>query len=264
MRVDQNQRRYQDRFVAADYAGRSGLKPAEEAIFRRYEHEFRGGRILDLGVGGGRTTPYLIDLARDYVGVDYSAEMVDRCRRRFPTVKFELGDAADLSAFVNGSFDLVFFSHNGIDAAGHLDRLKILEEVRRSLKHRGLFVFSSHNRNFRIPAPWALKHFGVNPLRDPLRFGKRTVSYPIGIINYFRRANRGEINDDYCIVVDCGDMYSLMHYKMTAAAQQRQLARAGFCDIEAVGLDGRWLSAADAETAEDAYIHYVCRGNPTS
>jgi SAM-dependent methyltransferase len=259
MREDQNRRRYEARFVAAEYARRSGLKPAEEAIFRRYEGEIRGARVLDLGVGGGRTTAYLADLASDYIGVDYSPEMIERCRRRFPSMKFELGDARDLSRFANGSFDLVLFSFNGIDAVGHGDRLKILQEVRRTLSEGGLFVFSSHNRNFPIPMPWDLRHFRVNPLREPLRFVKRTLSYPVGIINYLRRANRGEIGDDYCIVVDAGDLYSLMHYRMSPAAQGRQLTRAGFREIDAVARDGRWLTAAEGETVEDPYIHYVCR-----
>jgi SAM-dependent methyltransferase len=264
MSVDENRRRYERRFVAADYASRSGLKPAEEAIFRRYEDEIRGARILDLGVGGGRTTSYLADLASAYIGVDYSPVMIERCRRRFPDVVFEFGDARDLSRFAAESFDFVLFSANGIDAVAHQDRLKILQQVRRTLKEHGLFVFSSHNRNFRIPMPWDLRHFAVKPLRDPVRFAKRIVSYPIGIINYWRRASRSEIQDDYCIVVDAGDLYSLMHYRMTPAAQQRQLTIAGFSQIEAVGRDGRWLSAQEAETAEDPYIHYACRRSSAS
>jgi SAM-dependent methyltransferase len=264
MRVDQNRRRYERRFVAADYASRSGLKPAEAAILQRFEDEIRGRRVLDLGVGGGRTTPFLADLGCDYVGLDYSPVMIERCRRRFPTLRFELGDARDLSGFADARFDVVLFSHNGMDAVGHEDRLMILQEVRRTLKDRGLFIFSSHNRNFAIPMPWDLQHFGVSPLRDPVRFGKRAVSYPIGIINYLRRAGRGEITNDYCIVVDAGDLYSLMHYKMTPAAQERQLASSGFCEIEAVSRDGQWLSAIDAQTAEDPYIHYVCRRSPSS
>ena len=264
MREDPNRRHYEGRFVAAEYARRSGLKPAEEAIFRRYENEIRGARVLDLGVGGGRTTSYLADLASDYVGLDYSPLMIERCRRRFPAVRFEFGDARDLSRFGDGSFDLVLFSFNGIDAVGHEDRLRILREVRCTLKDRGLFVFSSHNRHFAIPLPWDLRHFRVNPLRDPIRFARRIVSYPVGIINYLRRSNRSEIEADHCIVVDAGDLYSLMHYRMAPDAQERQLASVGFCEIEAVARDGRWLSTAEAQAAQDPYIHYVCRRDPAA
>lgn len=264
MRLDENRRRYEGRFVAANYASRSGLKAGEEAIFRRYEDEIRGARVLDLGVGGGRTTPYLADLAIEYIGVDYSPTMIERCRRRFPGVRFELGDARDLSRFANASFDLVLFSFNGIDAVGHQDRLTILREVRRTLGSHGLFVFSSHNRNFPVPMPWDLRHFAVNPVREPIRFARRIASYTPGILNYLRRANLSEISDDYCIGVDSGDLYALVHYRMTPAAQRRQLICAGFGEIEALGRDGRWMSNQQAETAEDPYIHYVCRRNPAS
>lgn len=259
MWADENQRLYEKRFVSARYARKTDLKPAEEAILRRYGEEISKRRILDLGVGGGRTTPHLLKLSSDYVGLDYSREMVERCRRRYPGVRFEFGDARDLSAFPEASFDVVLFSYNGIDAVGHEDRLKILTGVRRILKRQALFLFSSHNRNFRIPKPWDLQHFGARPLSDPVRLGKRSLSYPVGIINYFRNSSRHEIEDEYCIVVDSGDKYALMHYRITAANQKEQLIRAGFGDIETISMDGRWLTSSEAETCEDAWVNYACR-----
>ena len=138
-------------------------------------------------------------------------------------------------------------------------RIKILNGVRRIMKRRALFVFSSHNRNFRIPKPWELQHFGTKPLSHPIRLGKRSLSYPLGIINYFRNSYRGEIEDEYCIVVDSGDKYSLMHYRITPATQKEQLIRAGFSNIETVGTDGRWLSASEADASEEPWVNYVCR-----
>ncbi len=259
MWADENQRLYERRFVSARYARKTDLKPDEAEILRRYGHEISERRILDLGVGGGRTTPHLLELSSDYIGLDYSKEMIERCRRRYPGVRFELGDARDLSAFPEGSFDAVLFTYNGIDAVGHEDRLKILNGVHRILKRRALFFFSSHNRNFRIPKPWDLQHFGARPLSHPVRLGKRSLSYPVGIINYFRNLPRHEIEDEYCIVVDSGDQYALMHYKITAANQKEQLTRAGFCDIETIGMDGSWLTPGEADASKDAWINYVCR-----
>ena len=259
MWAHENQRLYERRLVGAHYARKTDLKPDEAAILRRYRAEIAEGRILDIGVGGGRTTPHLLEISSDYIGVDYSHEMIERCRRRFPGVDFQLFDARDLSAFPASSFDFVIFTYNGIDAVGHEDRIKILSGIRRILKDGSLFFFSSHNRNFRIPKPWELQHFGSKPLSDPIRLGKRSLSYPIGIMNYFRNAYRREIEDEYCIVVDAGDKYALMHYRITAAAQKDQLTRAGFGDIQTIGMDGRWLSLREAEASEDAWINYVCR-----
>jgi SAM-dependent methyltransferase len=257
--VDRNRRYYERRRVGAHYARKAQLSAPEAEILSRHAAEIKGKRILDLGVGGGRTTSFLRELSADYVGVDYSPKMIERCRARFPAANFQLMDARDLSAFADASFDFVLFSKAGIDAVGHQDRLAVLREVNRALDDGGLFVFSSHNRNAHIPKPWDLGHFDVSPLRDPVRFAKRTVSYPLGILNYLGNLHRSRIQDEYCILVDSGDMYSLVHYRITAAAQRRQLEAAGFCEVEAVGMDGRLMSAVDWETADDRSIHYVCR-----
>jgi SAM-dependent methyltransferase len=257
--VDANRRFYERRYIGAHYASQSQIQPDEAAILERYRGRISNGRILDLGVGGGRTTPFLLELSPDYVGVDYSIEMIERCRRRFRQVRFEVGDARDLSEFAAGSFDFVLFSNNGIDSVTHEDRLRIFEEVRRILKLEGLFVFSSHNQNFRIPKPWDIHHFAVNPLRDPIRFGRRLVSYPIGIINYLRHSTRNRTADDHCILVDSAHRYSLVHYRITIAAQKEQLRRVGFRNIEAVDMDGCWLSSPESETSQSPWIQYVCR-----
>jgi len=68
--LDPNRRHYETGVVAARYATRSGLQPAEAAIFERYHRDIAGLRILDLGVGGGRTTPFLLELSSNYIGVD--------------------------------------------------------------------------------------------------------------------------------------------------------------------------------------------------
>ena len=71
--------------------------------------------ILDMGVGGGRTTQYLSQIAGRYVGADYSEAMVDTCRKRFPDQEFRHCDARDIAPFADGEFDAVVFSANGID-----------------------------------------------------------------------------------------------------------------------------------------------------
>lgn len=259
MYLDPNHRFYERRFLGAHYARRSRLHPDEAAVLARYGGDIRGARILDLGVGGGRTTPFLYELGSDYVGVDYSREMIERCRRRYPAVNFEVLDARDLSSFSAARFDFVLFSNNGIDAVDHQGRLDVLKEVRRVLSDAGLFVFSSHNRNFPIPKPWEMSHLAVNPLRSPLGFGKRVASYPVGIFNYLRHAGRHEARDEYCISIDSAYLYSLIHYRIAVAAQKRQLERAGFEGVEAAGADGRRLSPGESETVGDPWIQYICR-----
>lgn len=260
MRVDHNRRLYESSAVAARYATRSGLHPAEDAIIARYRRDIAGRRILDIGVGGGRTTPFLLELSADYIGVDYSREMIDRCRARFRGTCFQVADARDLSCFTDCSFDFVLFSHSGIDAVDHEGRLAVLREARRVLSTGGLFVFSSHNRRFPIPKPWNPGRLAMNPLRKPLAFGMRLASYPVGMVNYVRHARSAEANDDYCVSVDSAHRYSLVHYRIAAGAQKRQLERAGFGDICVFDSDGRRLAWSEAERSQvDPSLQYVCR-----
>ena len=99
--------------VASHYAGLNYLTLCERLLFRTYIKP--GMAVLDLGVGGGRTTSYLSRVASRYVGVDYSEAMIRACRRKFPNLNFLLADASDLSAFEDASFDAVVFSYNGLD-----------------------------------------------------------------------------------------------------------------------------------------------------
>ena len=77
-----NLQAYRDPKVVSHYAALDYLTACERLLFDTYLKP--GMAILDIGVGGGRTTPYLSQKAARYVGVDYSEEMVQSCRRKFP------------------------------------------------------------------------------------------------------------------------------------------------------------------------------------
>jgi SAM-dependent methyltransferase len=130
--------------VVAHYANLAYLTPCERLLFETFLKP--GIALLDLGVGGGRTAPYLSGIASHYAGVDYAEEMVRVCREKLPGLQFEVADAADLSIFADCRFDAVVFSFNGIDyLAPDEKRWKCLRECHRVLKPGGIFIFSSHN-----------------------------------------------------------------------------------------------------------------------
>jgi SAM-dependent methyltransferase len=102
--------------------------------------------ILDLGVGGGRTTAYLASCASRYVGADYAPEMIRFCRAKFPQQEFVVTDASDLSLFSDASFDAVVLAFNAIDSViPDKKRQQCLRECRRVLRPGGRLIFSSHN-----------------------------------------------------------------------------------------------------------------------
>lgn len=257
-----NMRTMTDAAVVAHYARPWGLSPAEDATFGHVADEAAGQPVLDIGVGGGRTVQALLGISQDYLGIDYSPDMVQACRRRFPGVRFEHADARAMPQLADGSIQLAVFSCNGIGMVSHDDRLRILREVHRVLRPGGLFVFSTHNRNspeyrrgFRFPSmQWSL-----NPLRllvRATRFGRDTIRR----LRNRRRFRPMEVHaEDYAMVNDVCHDYGTMLYYVTLEQQRRQLVEAGFApDAEAWDLDGRPVLD---DTAHDS-IALVARKPP--
>lgn len=142
--ADRNRTAYDSPKVAAHYAALNYLTPCERMLFDSYIPA--GSSILDLGVGGGRTTSYLANRAGRYVGVDCATEMIRTCQSKFPGLQFVAANAADLSSFPDRSFDVVVFSFNGVDyVVPEQSRHSCFEHIHRILKLRGTLIFSSHN-----------------------------------------------------------------------------------------------------------------------
>jgi SAM-dependent methyltransferase len=153
-KADPNARIYNAPAVAEYYATLNYLTPCEQLLFKEYLKPAMA--ILDLGVGGGRTTPYLSSIASHYVGIDYAAEMIVRCRKKFPHLEFEVENADDLSRFTASRFDAVVFPFNGIDYLIRDEtRFRALREVERVLKIDGILILSSHNpRSIWVRPSW--------------------------------------------------------------------------------------------------------------
>lgn len=244
--------------VVQGYSTRDELSPAETALLDRVREHARGRPILDLGVGGGRTVGPLREISDDYVGIDYSPDMVAACRLRFPGVRIEHGDARDLSAHPSGRFSLVVFSCNGLGMVGHDDRLRVLGEVHRVLAPGGVFAFSTHNRRcpdhdagFRLPS--------LELSRNPVRLGMRSLRFARSVVirakNRLRHRPLEHRGDDYSIINDVCHDYGTMLYYIDLGAQRRQLERAGF----APGAEAFDLAGNRVEETRDSSIAFLAR-----
>lgn len=100
----------------------------------------RDCELLDVGVGTGLSiAPYMHDTRFvRIVGVDPSAAMLERCRRKFIAVELHHGTIDDLAARAR-PFDIIQ-SVGAIEHVGGFDRF--CENVVRLLKPGGHFVFT--------------------------------------------------------------------------------------------------------------------------
>ncbi len=95
-----------------------------------------GERVLDIGCGTGRLARFIAEITgpAGVVGIDPLADRVQVARDRSPGLTFAVGQAEDLGAFGDGSFDVVCMSavfHWVADKAG------ALREIRRVLEPAG-------------------------------------------------------------------------------------------------------------------------------
>lgn len=143
---------WEEEDIVEYYTQLKDLQPPETTIFNILCDILPGMSMLDIGVGAGRTTPYFAGLVKEYIGIDYSEKMISRCRERFAgateNVHFRVCDVRSMAMFDDSSFDLVWFSFNGLDNMPHSDRLVALKEIYRIGKPGSYFCFSTHNLQY--------------------------------------------------------------------------------------------------------------------
>lgn len=251
-----NRRTWGSPIARRDYRKSSGyLNEGERVVLDIACSRGQGGRILDIGVGGGRTAGLLGDIAKEYIGIDYTPEMVILARSNCPGIHFEHMDARDLSAFTSSSFDVVVFSYNGIDSVDAEGRKAILAEVSRILKPAGAFVFSTFNRNW--------NGFGDHRARssivwsgDPLRLSFRLFKHAVGLVRERRFAPLEQRAGEHAILLHHAHDFGIMVYATTPGQLRSQLSASGFDSNPMLfSVDGQRLGG---ETLPDEeYFHVV-------
>jgi SAM-dependent methyltransferase len=245
-----NRRAYTSRRALKAYAHSERLFPAEQAIFAALRPRLVGKRLLDIGVGGGRTTRLMLSLSDDYVAIDYSTTLLEATRRRFGLRSAYCCDARDMKPLADGTFDFALFSFNGIDYMPHEDRLTAMRDIKRVLRPGGLFLFSSHNRNVLAangPAIAKLTH------RSRMRALKGRVKEIMLKPRHWLMRRHEVYADEYAVVNDSALRYCLLTYYVAPDYQVKQLSTLGFSVEGIYDSFGRTVGNDD----RSPWLHYL-------
>ena len=230
------------------------LDKPEATIFNELKPRLPHIQMLDIGVGGGRTTHFFAPLTKEYIGIDYSDAMIESCNSKYkdlPNASFYVCDARDMARFPDESFDFVLFSYNGIDCVGSEDRLKILREMRRVCKSGGLICFSTHNLQS-LPILFSF-HFSPNPLK--LYFAIRRYI----LLRYYNPNWKKYLYVDKCECIDPALDFQLTVVYITPKKQIQQLVDLGFKNIKIYSLfDGLEISSPlRLDELTDPWLYYL-------
>jgi ubiquinone/menaquinone biosynthesis C-methylase UbiE len=239
------------------YRDRSLHKP-EQTILDYLSADLKNMRMLDIGVGAGRTTFYFAELVKEYIGIDAARNMIDACKERFANtrknISFEVCNVRNMGIFEDNYFDFILFSYNGLDLLNQEGRLEALYEIRRVCKPGGLFYFSSHNL-CSVKRTFSVKWSAI--LKNP-----KALLYllKLPIIRLLNPSPEKLEKMDYAIIKDGGHRFRIITYYIKPEKQIEQLNELGFTNIKIFSLeDGKEVDInSDLSFAKDFWLHYSC------
>lgn len=230
------------------------IEPCEVMMLIKYRSDYFQKAVLDIGVGTGRTTRFLLPFAASYVGIELSDEMLRRCRTLFPDASILKWDMRSIDALEAGPFDFVFAPDNVLDAVSHVERLAMLKSIHKKLVPDGLFAFTAHNRNW--------EHAGHGPVleksRNPVTLMHRAAEHVGNVRNHQRMRKFHHEEPEYALLNDVSHSWKALHYYISREAQEAQLRASGFNLLEIFDEQGRTLNAGSDDSAS-GWLMYVCR-----
>ena len=250
-----NQRVYESDDVVTFYFEQSSLQEPEATILNEFRNRLPQMRMLDIGVGAGRTTAHFAVLAKEYVGIDYSKKMINACLQKIqdylPKISFLTADARTMKLFDNCSFDFILFSFNGIDYVNHDERIRTLCEIHRILKPGGYVCFSTHNLNFQLekcsiklskhPSVLAFRAFQLLQMRLLNKREAWKVIRNSSKIVQHTMVNDGAMN------------FRLKTYYITPIEQFKQLSELGFSNTKMYSI----VNGKEVKNPNDTIDHWI-------
>jgi SAM-dependent methyltransferase len=250
-----NKSYYETELQVRLYREAEGLQPAEHSIAQMLGTRMPTMDMLDLGIGGGRTTKFFLPRVHRYLGVDISRAMIEACRQEFPDCRLEVADASDLDHLDSGSFDFILFSFNGIDYLSTEGRDRALRGFSRLLKAGGILAFSSHNTRF-IPALY-------RRFRPTIGGGLRaTLGRVKGYMHFLRKNGLRAATPaaDYRVIFEGNHGFAAPTLYVRPEHQVEMLRRIGFADVTVFdSVTGRETPPmSPSQPVISPWVYYLC------
>ena len=246
---------YDDEIQVNSYLKAKDLQMPEQSILNKYSDKIKGSVLLDVGIGTGRTTYHLSKIANKYTGIDISQGMINGANANFKNqnIDFQVGDARNMSIFKDNTFDVIFFSFNGLDHVKTDERILFFNEVKRICKNDALLVFSTHNI-----------------LNIPLLMRLKISFHPLIFYDYFFKYlklkfyNMG-VNWSNKKVVKINDGVHNFGFNLTyidPTYQKELLESYGFREVCCFGYpNGNEINTSDLLKTTDPWIYFSCKVN---
>jgi ubiquinone/menaquinone biosynthesis C-methylase UbiE len=249
-----NQESYRRDEIMRSYLQDTYLFKAEQLLLQQYAAPLSAGHLLDIGIGGGRTTGNIIDRVKEYTGVDFSDRFIEEVKKKYdaPHVHIRWGDARNLDMFGDDTFDFVLFSFNGIDCVPFEDREKILGECFRVLKAGGHLFFSFHNTGA-LDRLYSFQ-FPKNPLNWLPEWKRKTKLEKVnGPKSAFKEKK-------HFALYDGADFFETIVVYVHPALQKEMLEATGFRDVRFYGASSASpVPTARFDTINTDWIYADCR-----
>jgi len=251
---------YSDSTIVNQYSKVKSLQKVEKIILYTLKNKLGNMKMLDIGVGTGRTTLHFASLVKEYIGIDYSEPMIDSCKRTFSkqdtNISFKVCDATDMNIFPDNYFDFILFSFNGIDYISHEAREKAFLEIQRIGKSNAYFCFSTHNILSIYDLFSIQKQFSMHPRKLFINL-KRWYK-----INSMYKNPEELIKDQPYILFNDGSLdFSLVTHYINPKFQKTEI-QDKFNNIEVFSLDGeRILDDYNLNKSQDPWLYFLCRIN---
>ncbi|MBU1202515.1 class I SAM-dependent methyltransferase [Patescibacteria group bacterium] len=150
-------------------------------------------KILDLGCGNGRLLKSIqpANIKFNYLGVDFSENLVAEARKQHPDTRFIVADMVDLN-FEPGTFDMIFMIASFHHIPSRRERLELLFKINRWLKPGGYLFMTNWNLWQKKYLKYSLEKFwskhSWNDFFIPWRSDKNNIQW-----RYYHSFTTGEL-----------------------------------------------------------------------